>query len=231
MHVDQALLNELRGVEQTLSSEAQRSAIAEADAVVTPSRAAAERLVERWDLRVEAAPLGIDEVSASPRPGTGMVSVGRFDRSKGTEDLLAAAARIETPLTLIGGVPGTPKAERRWLKRMEGVELAGWVSPSERDVLLSASALAVQPSHEETFGLAALEAMRLGVPVVGSDCAAHRELLEGAGVLVPPGNVEALVQAMRETLEEPGDLAARSLERARQYTWDAIWPQWRRLYG
>ncbi len=231
VHVDQAVLNDLRGVEQTLSSEAQRTAIAEADAVVAPSHAAARRLAARWARSVQAASLGIEDVAPSARPGAGVVSVGRFDRSKGTEDLLTAASRIDAPVTLIGGVPGNPKAERRWLKRMQGVRVVGWVSPRERDALVSAAALAVQPSHEETFGLAALEAMRLGVPVVAADCAAHRELLEGCGLLVEPGDSEALAVAMRRVLADPADLALRGLERARQHRWDAVWPQWARLYG
>lgn len=232
VHVDQAALNAARGVdEETLSLRAQRVAMAEADAVVTPTRAGAERLAERWGRPVGGVPLGVRPAIGRAGPGQGVISVGRFDRAKGTEDLLQAAPRLGAPLTLVGGVPGNPRAERRWLDALGGARSLGWLGAEERDAHLAAAAVAVQFSREETFGLAALEAMRLGVPVVAGDCPALRELLDGCGVLVRPGDVEGLVAAVRGVLADPGDLGGLGLERARDFAWDAVWPAWAAIYG
>jgi glycosyltransferase involved in cell wall biosynthesis len=86
----------------------------------------------------------------------------------------------------------------------------------------SASAL-LQPSLAEGFGLPALEGMACGTPVIAHDIPALREVLAGAGCLIPVGDVPALGQALKRIASEPAwarELAARGLERARAFSWD-----------
>ena len=61
----------------------------------------------------------------------------------------------------------------------------------------------IVPSRFEGFGLTALEAMACGTPVVASDTSGLREVLAkgNAGVLCPPGSVDAFVRAIRELCE------------------------------
>ena len=63
----------------------------------------------------------------------------------------------------------------------------------------------VAPSRFESFGLILLEAMRLAKPVIAGDAGGMREVVGqgGAGVLVPPGDVAALVQAIVSLLRDP----------------------------
>jgi glycosyltransferase involved in cell wall biosynthesis len=63
---------------------------------------------------------------------------------------------------------------------------------------------AVAPSlWEENLPYSVLEAFAAGLPVVGSDLGGLRELLEGRGVQVPAGDVEALAEALRGLWEDP----------------------------
>jgi len=80
------------------------------------------------------------------------------------------------------------------------------------------------PSFAETFGKPLVEAMRSGVPVVGSCTTSVPEILGGAGLLVDPKNVEEMADALHklwrnDTLRE--ELIRLGLNRARQFSWEA----------
>jgi glycosyltransferase involved in cell wall biosynthesis len=81
----------------------------------------------------------------------------------------------------------------------------------------------VLPSHNEGFGLPALEAMTVGVPVVASNRGALPEVLGDAGTFVEPEDAAGLAAAMRRYLVDPAAAAAaaeRGLVQAREYSWD-----------
>jgi glycosyltransferase involved in cell wall biosynthesis len=81
------------------------------------------------------------------------------------------------------------------------------------------------PGWLEQFGRVAVEAMAAGVPVVASDSGALRDVVGGAGVLVPPGDAAALARALAEVLDDPERAAALSAAgraRAAEYTWGAV---------
>ncbi|HET6908294.1 MAG TPA: glycosyltransferase family 4 protein, partial [Mycobacteriales bacterium] len=71
--------------------------------------------------------------------------------------------------------------------------------------LLQRAEIYVQPSRREAFGLAALEAMQAGLPVIASAVGGLPELVvDGAtGRLVPPGDVDALATAMAVLINDP----------------------------
>ena len=84
---------------------------------------------------------------------------------------------------------------------------------------LSVADLFLMPSASETFGLAALEAMACGVPVVSSDIGGLPELnIDGeTGFLRPLGDIDGMTEASRRILTEPGlheRMAAAALQRA-----------------
>jgi glycosyltransferase involved in cell wall biosynthesis len=90
--------------------------------------------------------------------------------------------------------------------------------------LLNAAELFAFPSEFEGFGLPPLEAMACGVPVVCSNAASLPEVVGEAGVLLPPRDVAAWVEAFGRLLDDAQlreDLRARGLERASRFTWDA----------
>ena len=62
--------------------------------------------------------------------------------------------------------------------------------------------LLVAPSRYESFGLVLLEAMRHGKAVVAGDTGGMRDIVDGNGVLVPPGDADALASAVIDLLHE-----------------------------
>lgn len=99
--------------------------------------------------------------------------------------------------------------------------------------LLAAADVVVLSSHHEGMSMSILEAMAAAKPVVASDVPGLSDLVRGAGVLVPPGDPEALARTIKDICENP-DLARkigrRCQERAQKYDIDETARQYRRLY-
>lgn len=122
----------------------------------------------------------------------------------------AAGGAATAALTRAGARP-----RLRWLRYLPDDELEA--------VMQSATAL-VFPSLCEGFGLPVLEAFAAGIPVVTSTTTSLPEVAEGAALLVDPGNVGEIADAMAAIVDTPG-LALRLVEagvrRARELSWDA----------
>ena len=222
VHVVQHALSAARGLSaDTMSAAAQREALASADAVFVPSSAAAEAL----GVACTVLPLGVAPRLAAPieRDPRLVLCVGRYDQAKGTADVLAAVPQVlvrcpEARFVLAGGLPDSPKSERRWVRRWTqsasaaeraAVRFTGWLPPDAIDRIQRTAAVVVAPSWIETFGLAVLEAQQAGAAVVASDIPAHRELVTPgvSGVLVPPADVARLAEAIADLLAD-ADLRA-----------------------
>ena len=83
------------------------------------------------------------------------------------------------------------------------------------------------PTQCEPFGIVILEAMQLGLPIITTDIGALPELVDAgqSGILVPPGNVEALAAALRLLLASPG-LCKAFGEHGRTHVFDRYtWPK------
>jgi glycosyltransferase involved in cell wall biosynthesis len=92
----------------------------------------------------------------------------------------------------------------------ERLLMPGDVRPPRKHDVVAGSDVVVHPSHAEPFGLAVLEAMAAGKPVVAADTDGPRLLIEDGvdGVLVPPGDVERLASAVGSLLDDPPRRAA-----------------------
>jgi N-acetyl-alpha-D-glucosaminyl L-malate synthase BshA len=150
-----------------------------------------------------------------------------------------AAVRREVPsrLLLVGDgpdrVPSREVADElgvtkwiRWLGQLDAVE----------DVL-GCSDLFILPSRNESFGLAALEAMSAGVPVVASNAEGLPELVRNGetGFVLPVGDVEGMARCSIEVLSDEKRHAAMS-EAARRvaienYEVSTIIPMYEEFYG
>jgi glycosyltransferase involved in cell wall biosynthesis len=174
---------------------------------------------------------------------------GDASRDKGVAVLLEAHAQLEDPppLVLIGRVidpamlasaVGPERASSPVLLaapfgqvRAVGVQSHGVVLDA-----LSRCTVAVVPSvMEEGFGLVALEAMSLGRTVIASDIGGLRDIITDGenGILVPPGDVEALRAALERALEDGRlrtKLGAAARRRVDDFTADEIVPQVERAY-
>lgn len=84
----------------------------------------------------------------------------------------------------------------------------------------------------ETFGIGTLEALAAGVPVIGYRWGATPDLVRDGvdGVLVEPGDYDALAAAYHTVMEKRSAYSARARVRAEQYTWDAAMRRYAALY-
>jgi colanic acid/amylovoran biosynthesis glycosyltransferase len=162
------------------------------------------------------------------RPPARLLAVGPLARDKGFVNLLRAARVLwdrgyEPEVDVVGDGPERPTLERLagTLGIAERVRFRGWVRFDEVRRAMSEATLLVHPSDRLGDGLPNVirEAMALGTPVIASRIAGIPEALDDGrcGVLVPPGNVPALVDALQDVLCDPG-LRETMARRARQRT-------------
>jgi glycosyltransferase involved in cell wall biosynthesis len=159
--------------------------------------------------------------------------MGTLEPRKNVPALLQAYATLlarqpdAPPLVLAGGVA---PACRHLLDEVARPPLAGrakyvgYVSGIDRENLYRQASMVVMPSFDEGFGLPALEAMTIGVPVVVSSRGALPEVVGAAGTVVSPEDVPGLASAMERLLRDRAFADARAREgvvQARRFSWDA----------
>lgn len=121
--------------------------------------------------------------------------------------LLLAGRTVEQSAAVLGAIERRPALNGR-------VRHLGYVSDDERQALYREASMLVLPSLDEGFGLTAVEAMQLGVPVVASRRGALPEVVGDAGTLVDPLNEMELAQAIDRLLADPA-LRSRHAEAGR----------------
>lgn len=186
------------------------------DAVIAPSQAAADLLVERVGyprdsiavIRNGIEPRAVDAAGAGALIGT--LSV--LEPVKGLDVFVRAAASVaerhpDARFVIFGS--GREDARLRALARVAGLagrlELPGYVPAAEA---LAQLRIFVLCSHMETSGIALLEAMSAGVPAVASAVGGIPETAPpGTALLVPPGDAATLARAIERLLSEPGHAA------------------------
>lgn len=211
------------------------------DGVVTVSQAAAEGIRSDFHVaneRMRVVPNGVDldefhPIDDRPRIPDRLIStISANAPLKGLPVLLEALAlvrrtRPSTTLTIIGRDGHAPTNARIHALGLDGaVRFTGRLTVREMVEEYADASLAVVPSLYEGFGLPAIEAMACRVPVVSSSAGALPEVIgrDGeAGVLVPPGDSEALANAISSLLDTPERLrlmGERGRARvARHFTW------------
>jgi len=141
-----------------------------------------------------------------------LVCLGGLQRRKGQLDLVEAMALLPPPAPPVTALLCGPHSEPEYVdhlaRRIAELELTNVVrisgmEPDPRSLLAHAELL-VQPSHSEGFGLAILEAMAIGLPVVATRCGGPEEtVVDGeSGLLVPVENPKALAAAISRLLAE-----------------------------
>jgi glycosyltransferase involved in cell wall biosynthesis len=163
------------------------------------------------------------DAQVNARPVIGMV--GRLDATKDYETLVDAAAQLKAAgkkfeMWFIG--EGALRGDLEQRARSSGVGGEIKFLGMRKDVVallrrMDIFAYSVKP--EEGFGIALVEAMATGVPVISSDVGACREVLDAGrvGILVQPGDPGALAEAITRLLEDVAgarERAAAARERA-----------------
>jgi glycosyltransferase involved in cell wall biosynthesis len=205
---------------QTLGGRMLRSA----DWIVACSKATLEHLIDlapeirpRASVVYNGMPAPPGPVESPRRHPPRLVCLGRLHSEKGFDVALAAADRLadrwpDLEIVLAGEGPAREELEAlaRRGRLAERVSFPGWVAPDDVHALLAGAAVVPVPSIHEGFGLVALEAALAARPVVASRVEGIPEVvLDGeTGLLVPPGDAEALAEAIGGLLEDPARGAA-----------------------
>lgn len=174
-----------------------------------------------------------------PCGDTNIMFAGRIEPLKGIDTLIRAMALIKqrypqvmenTCVAIIGGDPwaDTPDAEMARLQTLRqelGIhDIVVFLGAKDQDVLpfyYAAAEMVVMPSHYESFGMVALEAMAMGRPVIASEVGGLAYLVQDGvnGYHVPSRDPEAMAERIYELLtnidcrEQMGREARRYSER------------------
>ncbi|MGH3330271.1 MAG: glycosyltransferase family 4 protein, partial [Nocardioidaceae bacterium] len=176
--------------------------------------------------------LGVDLETFRPRltspPAVGilrLVHVGRLSREKSPHLAVATAVALHArgvPVHLDVFGDGPHRAELEAMAREAPVTFHGHISSRRRlSELIGGADVALSVCPGETFGLAVLEALASGTPVVTADVGGARELVDGRSGAWGRPNPGALADAVLRLAERP--VAARragARRRAEQFSWD-----------
>jgi glycosyltransferase involved in cell wall biosynthesis len=226
-------------------SAAQRAVV-----VICPSQFAADEVASQLGVLAPVAihngvdqrffgstPLSSDELEALGIRTPFVVHAGGCTERKNLAGLADAWPRVrssrpDATLVLIG--PPDDRRDRLFAP-LAGSVRVGRVDDRTLRGLMSAAGAVVVPSTYEGFGLPALEAMAVGVPVVASARSSLPEVCGDAAYLVEPDGV-GLADGMIAALAggpDTGDLVARGRLRAKMFTWEAsaaahaaVWRSW-----
>jgi glycosyltransferase involved in cell wall biosynthesis len=192
---------------------------------ITPEGAAPEfRPVEASHAAEVAAKYGLE-------PGY-LLSLGTQEPNKNRGAIIRALSLLVTQgrdleLAVVGGGGWRTETERAAIEGLgltSRIHYTGYVEQEDLPALYSAASAFLFPSLHEGFGLAALEAMACGVPVVTSNTSSLPEVVGDAALMVDPNDIHALAVAIAGVLDDPA-LAARMRlagpQRAAQFTWEA----------
>lgn len=150
-------------------------------------------------------------VNGMAETGYDVLFVNRLVASKGVHVLLRALAQLDGVRALVAGDgPARSALEREASRLGVDVEFAGWIGPDRRSALLRGSRVFALPSlWAEPFGIAGVEALAAGIPVVASDAGGIPYWLADGdgGLLVPRADSAALAAALARVL---GDAALAS---------------------
>lgn len=173
--------------------------------------------------------------------------VGRIEPLKGIDNLLKAIAFLRKAdvlatcphyVAIIGGDPDKPREfldqEMRHLQdlnqRLGLDDMVVFLGKKDQDSLpyyYSASEVVVMPSHYESFGMVALEAMACGTPVIATRVGGLQHLVQNeiTGLSVPDDDPKTLSEQLMRALCKEGlrdELRTNGLEFAKNYSWNII---------
>jgi len=182
--------------------------------------------VPESDLRVIPHPCFRGEVARAD-DGRTALCLGLIRPYKGTEDAVEAVLRVDGARLLVAGDPRVPLEGLRRTAGDRAEWRLGYLPEPELRRALSEATVGLFPYRAEIdVSGALLQTLGAGVPAVVYDIGGLGEVVQqfGAGVVVPPGDVDAMADALRRLLDDPDALAdARAgAERARaELTWEA----------
>jgi glycosyltransferase involved in cell wall biosynthesis len=211
------------------------------DAIITSSNASAGEIQRDFAITPERLHMlgnGLDTDLFRPDPQVERIPgeilcVGRTsDPNKGVPLLIRALAKLPPDVRLVLVDEDHPLHDAKALAAKLGIaperlRITGRVETDELVRLYQRASLVVVPSLYEGFGLPATEAMACGAPVVASHAGALPEVIHtgGGGVLVAPGDPDALAKGIATLLEQPEARARLGAEARPRIVAAYSWPR------
>jgi glycosyltransferase involved in cell wall biosynthesis len=203
-----------------------------ADQIITSTSTEKEYLsnngVEPRNIRVIGYGVDFDEIQDSePDPSIGdddkftvLIMTSRMTRSKGVPQVLDVAPCLPDVEFIIAG------PESKMLDEIpENCKYIGKIFGEKKHRILNSVDAFVLPSTAESFGIAYMEAMSAGVPVVTADIPISNELYSESGIQVDPNDSEELKSSILR-LKNDGDIyeeySKNAENTARKYSWENI---------
>lgn len=212
-----------------------RAHMRRAATVIVTSRATLEAARERWPRqRYRLIPLAVDPwfrvvEGESQTPEPTVLYTGGFDPRKRVTDLVEAVARLRArvptvQLVLSGEAPPeVVDLARRKLDRQ--VMFSGYLGDEQLASWYRRAWVVAYPTDMEGFGFPIVEAFASGTPVVATRVGSVEEVANDAALLVSPGDVEELADAIERLLLDTrlrDSLRAAGLQRASSFSWDEV---------
>ncbi|MFP5322140.1 MAG: glycosyltransferase family 4 protein [Acidimicrobiia bacterium] len=219
-----------------------RRAAAEGAWIHAPSHAVRDEVVAELGLdpeRVVAVPNGFDTPVGDAQVGRALAGVDRYLLAVGTVEprkdlpsLVAAVDRLAADhpdLVLVHAGGDGWQVERlaeavAAMAHPERFRRLGHVPHDQLGHLYAGARAFAYPSVYEGFGIPVLEAMAVDVPVVTTDVPAVREVAGDAALIVDPGDVDALAEAIGRAWTDESwrqEAVRRGRARCERYSWDA----------
>jgi glycosyltransferase involved in cell wall biosynthesis len=159
----------------------------------------------------------------------------RLIERKGVQTLLSALVGLETNFEIVvaGDGPCLTKLKRQADASIPTVIFLGFLSRDELSKQYASSRIFVFPSTLENFPMVLLEAMAHGCAIVTTSAPGCAEIVGDAAILVPPGDVGALREALARLTRDPAladRLARRAAERVHCFAADRIAGQFTDLF-
>ena len=171
----------------------------------------------------------------SDEEGEFILNLGRMVSTKGLNYLVEAMRDVDYKLIMCGKGPESKKISKliRKYGLEDRIEMKGWVTEEEKLRLMSTCKFFVMPSIYEAYGLAALEALSYGKPIVCTDVDGLPGNVKNAGSYVKPKDSKGLAKAINDLLENDDErkrLSDNALRVVHEFTWDDQIAKTEKLY-
>jgi glycosyltransferase involved in cell wall biosynthesis len=157
---------------------------------------------------------------------------------KGFQYVIEAIKDIELDwqVNIIGEGPFLPELKRLAGTSKTPINFTGWLDKNDAEFirLYNESSIFVFPSQAENFPTVLLEAMAAKMAIITSDAGGCREIVGQASLLVRPGDVEGIRNAILRLIKNHSEretLADAAYERVQEFSWDSITDKYIEAYG
>lgn len=217
--------------------------------IIVPSEFVAKQIASWRTKNVFVIPHGVrvdfeksKTKKAKPSAEKYFIVVGRIEKKKNLGIVIEAFSKFQKyhpdfKLYLVGReASGSGEIVRQAQKSSsaQSIEFRGALPDQEMFALMAGAVALLHPCPYEGFGMPAIEAMSLGVPVVAANSGAVAEAVGDAGLLVDPNDTGKWAEAMNQTTFDifHQTLIAKGKVRASEFSWKkASGASWRVLLG